>query len=293
MENDSHNDTLTKVILDASSRLDQAVKQIESLAKDTNAVNLFVVVAAQMILRPAGSDYQIDENICTKLETLAYYLFPLFDAPTDSPVTPFHTNACIDALDALYVSQTQYSLFSEIEENRSSGPIHPAINSVKTYYTIVRGSAYPEQTADEIVSIQGKFEGWYNKRLGIGPNKAKDLLWAIVGAKEEAVNRFIPDARRDGELTQKAWEDAEGKPSLDRTDEDKRLLRMLRTRGDAGTYGFFASLNEKLAKFLPVSPDNIRHMGMPVTESEWKALCGLVGLTTQRRKTMTSPLDVR
>ena len=277
----------------AKSKSQQSEKKIAEIARTVDAARLLVAVFANIAVAPIE---HIDEstygNVTSKLELLAYHIYPFFGFSNEPDVTPWHTNECIAALDELYISRLQCSAFSEIDQD-SSDPAKSLARSVRTYTEIVRGSAYPEQTTQEILSIQGPFEAWFRKRIGIGPRRSQELLWAITKTHEEKYNSFIKEARDCGNELGKLWEKAKNKRSRSRTKEEKRIINICKNRKIAEIFGIVSRLNEISPDLLPVSREDLASLESPPTEEEWEAFVGLIGLTKENRKNIVDPIGVR
>lgn len=156
----NHNDLLEKVRVSFQKQFSDSIRNIEDLANTVDAVRLFVAVFANMCFGP--SEHMTETTYGTvpvKIELLSYYLYPFFGISDNKDLTPFHVNACMDALDKLHVAYTWSTGFNYESEKRDT-PIEGIASMLRMRALIIRGSAYPEQTRDEIVSIQGMFENY-------------------------------------------------------------------------------------------------------------------------------------
>jgi len=185
--------TLNKAGEDARDRHHKSIEKIKELAKSVDAVRLFIAVYANLGFGIAEHfDDHTYGTVPVKVELLAYHLYPYFEYSNEKQITPFLTNYCIDLIEELFLSAQQQSLFSIPDTGNHSTADH-LVDSLRMYAEIVRGSAYPEQTAAEISAIQGKFEQWFADKVGIGPNRAVELLWAIIKTIEELYN--VPNTK--------------------------------------------------------------------------------------------------
>ena len=158
---------------------------------------------------------------------------------------------------------------------------------------IVRGSAYPEQTKDEILSIQGPFESWFSNCLGIGPIKANSTLWSISQAQEDAINNFMPDIHDHAKSLEAFWLKAKKKSPKQRSEKERWVLRALKNKKTAHTFGLFQHLNKIAPEVLPVSLNNLSSIEPLPTTQDWEGIINLIGLTIVNRKTMSDPVEVR
>lgn len=209
----------------AKTKYTELINDIQDIAKLTNASRLFEETVFQLILSKPENEPDDISTTPIESELLAYTLYPFFTDNSENEVDSTLIQNCIRTVKKLLICKSQIELFSREREDTD---IH---NYVKCYTSIVRGSSYPEQTSEKIISIQGHFESWFEKKTGIGPKKAVTLLWNIV-KKEE----IIPKA-------------------VSRTDFN----------------------------ILSARPSN----------TEWDALCSLIGLTKDNIKEISDPIEIK
>ena len=269
---------------------------IEEIAKSVDAANLFITMVAGMSLGPAE---QRDEarygSVPARLEVLAYQLFPFFKSPVSEELNPWHITECRDALEKLFITSNVLGIFSS--EDRSGNPIDRLVDEIQRHTKIVRGSAFPEQTTDEIIGVQGRFESWFNQRVGIGPNRAQEALWNILSTLENNANSFMPEIRGYVEYLETSWQtskqNARKKSPNQLSETDNFLLATFKTKEDVAVYGHIDALTKLAPEIFPVNKDDLTNMDPPLTESEWNALIDLIGLTVINRSHMTDAVEVR
>jgi len=285
--------TYQEVVKDMQTTSEKAVSTLQKLAQSVDAKKLFVSVFASMILAPAD---QIDEmthgDIPAKLELLAYHLFPFFGVSHEE-ITPWEINECIAALDILFIRRMQEDMFPT-EGEKPQSPMDAIINLLQMQVKVVRGSAYPEQTSAEIMSIQGKFESWFERKLGIGPCRACELIWTIVQRMEEKANEYLPDLINHGKLFERRYREAKERRSKKcASEEDRKLLKIFKDRKSAWSFGF-VNLECHLAPIkFPVSFKDLVQLTSTPAKKEWDALLDHIGLTQKICKRMTDPIEVR
>ncbi len=291
--NEKWKKTLKDVAQDAKSRYSTSAERLMEIAKSVDAARLFVAVWANIGFGPPEEMTELTYgDFSSKMELLAYHLYPFFGASQDMQITPWYTQECINALDELFRARSQYRMFSGVENGQPDAASYLA-GSVRMYTEIVRGSAYPEQTAEEIISIQGKFERWFAERVGLGPKRAQEILLATIRAQEEAYNSARENISECGKKYERVWKNARKKSPKDRSKEDRRLLRILKDRKAAFVFGYVERLNEIAADMLPVGPDGLGFLDTKPSPEEWSGLCCQVGLTPEIRKGMGDPVEVR
>lgn len=277
----------------ARSTFVESAKKIEELAQSLDAVRLFVAVVANMAIGPAEHISELTHgDVPAKLELLAYHVFPFFGVSNDTNITPWHTQDCMDALDKLFISRIQHRTFSSVEKDRFNSA-DMLVHSLRTHAEIVRGSAYPEQTRDEIISIQGKFESWFTRQLGIGPKRTQEVLWAIVRTQEETIDAFMSDVINHAKAFEDLWKRAKKKSRKQRTEVDEQILTICKNKKTAWIFGYVKRLNEIAPKSIPVYRSNLNCLDPQPSDKEWTALCNLIGLTTENCKDIVRPIEVR
>lgn len=287
----------TEMLQDASqgakARYLATAKKLSNIAKSVNAARLFVAVWANIGFGPAEEISELTHgDISSKMELLAYHLYPLFGASRKTEITPWHTQECINALDELFRARSQYRVFSEVETGQAAAGAN-LVRSLRMYAEVVRGSAYPEQTAEEIISIQGPFEQWFVREAGIGPKRAQEILWAAMRAQEDAYNSSRDDVRECGKALEHLWKNAKNKSPKHRSKGDIKLLKTLKDVKTAFVFGCVARLNEITPDIIPVGLDDLGFLDTKPLREELAALRNLIGLTPENRKHMSEPVGVR
>lgn len=282
--------TLEEIAASAQKTSEESLAKITEIAQTVDAVSLFIALFANMALGPAEHMREMTHgDVPAKLELFAYHIYPLFGETIKSTITPWHTQLCWEALDKLFISRMHYKAFSQ----HKPAQIDFLLRSLRMRAEIVRGSAYPEQTREEILSIQGKFDSWFAKKAGIAPTRAIDLLWAIVKAQEDAANDFMKDVFESLHAYVNLWETVKKKPQVKRTEPEQHILSVCADKKTARIFGYVKRLNELAPSKLPVTPSSLKSIDPPPSEEEWLALCELIGLTVDKRKNMHDPVEVR
>jgi len=273
-------------------QLSDSISTIENLGRTIDAATLFVAVFSNMCFGPA--EHMTEGTYGTvpvKVELLSYYLYPFFGVSDNRKITPFHVNACLEALDKLHVAYMWTEGFMT-EPKKPDSPIDGIVEKVRARAMTIRGSAYPEQTREEIISIQGKFEDWFVSRLGIGPTRACDILYAITESQEEKYNNFVGVFKENAKRYDAQWKEAKKKWMRKKSEEKPEILQILGKRKTAWLFGYFERLNQLAPDILPVARTEL-NMDLPPSLEEWQGLKGLIGLTKAGREQMINPLGVR
>src|SRR3990172_6777057 len=126
-------------------------------------------------------------TVTPKIELLAYHLYPLFGKSQNTSVSVVHVQQCIQALDSLFRSYHLLKSLSALDNKNET--IANVMYHLKGEVRIVRGSAYPEQTKDEIISIYSPFDRNFEKEAGICPSRAITIIENIIKSQEESLNK--------------------------------------------------------------------------------------------------------
>ena len=162
----------------------RGLSRLATLLKHADPLELFVTTVASMMFRlPEELTEAQYGTVSVKTEHLAYELFPHFGRSRTShdighiEATTLYGDdiqACQEALDDLLFSRS-FKAFMTFE-----GEGDELISLIRGRTEIFRGNAYPPQTERRIREVQGRFDDWYAKRVGIAPTRAVEALRAIV-----------------------------------------------------------------------------------------------------------------
>ncbi|HEV8366882.1 MAG TPA: SEC-C metal-binding domain-containing protein [Pyrinomonadaceae bacterium] len=267
----------------------EATEQLKDLAQAVNAERLFVSVVAALVIAPADQITEASHGtVSAKSELLAFHLFPFFGFSANQEVTAHQVATCTAALEQLFRASNLLDTYS----SRPPSPAESLARQVQTEARIVRGSAYQEQTADEIKSVQAQFDSWFAAKVGISATRAQDFLWAIQAAQGAAVNDFMIDVVSFAETMKEDWIKAKKTPSKRRTANDHGKLSTLKDEKAAWDVGYSSCLNEHAFEKLPVELNRLNALPVP-TEREWQSLINLIGLPKDVRNGLTDPIEIK
>lgn len=273
----------------------RGLSRLAILLKHADAVELFVATAASMMFGPPEELTEAKYGtVSVKTEYLAYELYPHFGrshasreiGKTES--TTLHMgniHACQEALGDLLLGRS----FKEFVI--SEGERDEIIRSIRGRTAIVWGNAYPPQTERRIREVQGRFDEWYAKRVGIAPTRALDALRAILNDEEHAFNEAArPAAAEVAGLFEERWQAIRAKSKHERDAEETTFIKQLRTPAAARMAGFASAFGRALFIHVPALRPRL---DPALTDAEWNALLSLIGLTTEAREKMQEPVEVR
>ncbi len=164
---------------------------------------------------------------------------------------------------------------------------------MRVHAEIVRGSAFPEQTSSEIVSIQGNFEDWFKQATGIGPIRAQALLWSIIRAQEKAMNSAMADIRERVREASHEWQQINKKSRKNRSPAEDRFLETLPNEQTAKAFELVSNLITIAPEIIPIGRRDINDLEPAPESEEWNGLIGLIGMTKNTREAISEVIDVR
>lgn len=287
----SNQDPFTAVSLDAKGRLDTATQELVRLGNEIDAELLFIHLLVMLSMVPIDSARESTHgSVSVKSELLAYHLFPLFGVSRNRTILPNHIEQAMESLDTVLNATMQMQAF---ERRPGTHPTQAeAIASQLARGTaVIRGSAYPHQTQEEIYGIQGQFESWFKTRAGIGPTRACTLLVAIIKTQEMHSNEWLNQLQSAYAIGIQIWKELRKRKRKGSTAETQTFFSRFPTAKHAGVSSYAKKLVELSPDKIPVSRETIRIEPKP-SEEEWLALINLIGCSHETREVMTTPIDV-
>jgi hypothetical protein len=278
--------------LSAEAELDErnAIVVLEELADFAGGDQLFTYLffwsLAKGSLGTSGANTSPVE-----IEHLAYYLVPKFQSNTEGRLNPFVGNRALRIAEVLTSVRNRKLIVNA--RSRSDPPDETEFikNMVIMETSFVRGSAYPEQTANEINDIQGKFDSWFENRVGISPTRAVTLVWKICQEIDVRINSLGPALVRAGDIFKRIWEKFHSNRHLILSSKEHALLSFFHSRKDARVFGSELELCKIIFWELPVKAEDIT-TEPAFTTIEWEALQNLIGCSRATRRLVTSPLNM-
>ncbi|ATB41506.1 hypothetical protein CYFUS_006972 [Cystobacter fuscus] len=243
-----------------------AIEQLEQLASQVNAEQLFTACFLHLGIRPLDGESLL--TVAEKplsLELLAYWLYPKFSASARQGMPScIQIEECLESIHALAKTEGLSNIdHTPVPEGQPQGDDTFELSAyMKLHSTYLRGSAYAEQTAEEIRATQGRFEEWFKRRAGIGPSRAVELVLAI-GSTEERALRAVLSVGRSSQATSQEQQ-------LSQFESQCRI---------------FDAMAQAAVRELPVAMSSI-DPALAVSREEWLALGRLIGCTQEARRFM-------
>lgn len=226
----------------------EAERELVELIESHDAEILLSSMTAQlMFVSPGAAFGDRFGNHPAMLENLAKYCIPRFGAVAKKHISPLVTNRCYELTETvLQGKMLEHLTGSELTPTRSN-----SAERLRMYSNIVRGSAFPEQTANKIQNIQGGFDKWYNDNVGLAPTRAVDIFYALIKHVETIVTNASEPTRDAGKFYQEKYTSLLNKKKLE--DDEQSFVDLFSKSGKKGAfvYGYVAYQNSVVAQQLP------------------------------------------
>lgn len=257
---------------------------LSQLGQNVNAEELFVATGMTLSIGPADGMSEVTHGtVSVKTELLAYELYPHFDASAEK-ITPFHINYSLNAAEALLMSTAAMS-----DRGIREGDEQEAlVSQIERNARIVRGSAYQEQTAAEILGVQAQFDRWFEEKVRISPTRAQEAIWKLQDHGNELLHERIEKVLAGVKEASTEWRRMKKIRPKSRSKEEQDFLSRFPKSTHAEHGGWLAGLIQFV---LPDYPVKLQDLGY--TDAEAAGLETLIGMTSGYRTRMTDAVEVK
>lgn len=252
-----------------------AKSRICALLDEVNAEQMLVIMVTSLLLRPFTGDDEFGHHPVL-VENLAYLLFSKADQLKGRDVTPIDTLECLKRLEDFW----NISLHKDTKEHYSLW------DEVRIDSENVRGDAYIHQTTERIKQIQGKFDKYFERTVGICPTRAVNILYAIRERIEEVFNEKVrPETRKYGSEQSARWSslNKEIKAIID----GQIVSISCKSKKEAEMFFCMDKYNQIVCQLIPV---DIRflNLSLQVSELEEKGLKEILAIS---KKSFSNKID--
>lgn len=256
-----------KIKDDLESKNSEYIQKLEEIAKTVSAEKLFTSVIMAMCLAPEGEMSETTHGtVPAKIEMLAYYLYPFFGLSDNENVLPNQVWFCQEFLDHCLMTNA-FPDSTEIGKN----PAEELASTIERQAKIVRGSAYPEQTAQEIIGMQGRFDNWFERNTGISPSRAQEVLFEIFNLHQKFPKTYMEQVYERGNELVEEW---------------KRIKK-------AFGFGFTEARSNLGYSHYPIDLRSLPNIAPALSEIEIEGLINLIGMTIDKGKGLNEIIEVR
>lgn len=225
--------------------------------------SVFQVLFLQRLF--ACNDRPVPVQSATDSSLIELAAFHLFASEEGQSRDPKLVEAILEKLDELQSNRPMLSLFQHSPDDPAGTSQALASLSTET----IRGSAYPSQLRDKIRGIQVPHDTWFQRKCGISPS----TLLAVLPVIEECISENFMSAVKSAIRSTIEWTD---------TPDGRQLAKEKAI-----------AILDQVYMSCPVTLQQLQSRLPSFTESDWQGLKQLVGLTTEARKLMTAPVDVK
>lgn len=278
-----------KIKENLNSKNSENIQKLEEIAKTVRAEKLFVsVIVAMCLVREGEMSETTHGTVPAKIEMLAFYLYPFFGLSDNENVLPNQVWFCQEFLDHCLTTQA-FSIYDAPENS----PADSLARIIEGQAKIVRGSAYPEQTAEEIIGTQSHFDSWFEKKVGISPTRAKQVFFEIFNLHQEFPKKYMEQVYERGYELVEEWKRIKKVRPKNRTNAENTFLSMFGRRDWAFGFGFTEARSNLGYDHYPTDLKSLSNITPALTNTEIEGLINLIGMTVDKRKTLNEIIEVR
>lgn len=277
---------IEKVHIRVDADVQHALATLNALADTYSPEALFAAAFTGLVVVERGDERPSAGDIApATLERLAYHLWRHPSAGSALP-----TPEAVQTATKVGSDLTASTLLREATaQGLSATDIDGLIRDVLINAHVVRGSAYPEQTTDEILEILGLFDAEFRDSLGTSPGELAAILWGVVAALQTKVNRWLETVEAEAREIS-----ATSRPQMRRG--ASKAARRAATRGVRDTFrqAREARVAAEAGVILPISRvECLLADGSVPSERGWNLLLRLIGLTRDVARGIDDPLLAR
>lgn len=243
---ESENENLLGLLVNSmKEQYETSESDLISLLNEVDPETLLITVIAKLLSGPEGKTGESYGTNPVLVELLAFYALSSNSANEKRSITPMDLINCIEFLKKL-ISAKSFKGMGESGEGLGRSPT----DFLKMYSDVVRGNAFPEQTAGKISLIQGRFDNWFKSKIGITPSRAIDTFYACVGHAEDKLNEILNNVRNYADREIAKW-NADDK-TIEVEVDGNSLTIQTETREDALIYLGMTKFIEQTVELYPV-----------------------------------------
>jgi hypothetical protein len=225
---------LKKVVTDLNNKKLAAIQNIEATLDTVCAETMLSLQIAQLLTTTEnGNIGDTSGTHFALVERLAEIAIPKFGANSNKKISMFQSNPVYSML--------QDILNADMISARQSDDLPSISEDLKSSSEVIRGNAYPEQTASKIRQIQGKFDTWFENKVGISPNRVVDIVSALVPRINELYSDEMVHIRKNGESYQNQFIDY--KRQATRNEKEQAFIDSLQSEEAAYICGCVEYIN--------------------------------------------------
>jgi hypothetical protein len=255
----------------AQEKHEAAKSRLCALLDEVNAEQMLSIMVTHLLVRPFTGDDEFGHHPVL-VENLAYLLFSKADPLKGRDVTPIDTAECQELLEVFWNSSRVIHIHKDMKEHYHSLPDEVRVDS-----EIVRGDAYIHQTTEKINQIQGKFDKWFERKIGICPTRAIKILYSIGEHIEEIFNeKVLPEAKKYCAEQAERWSPL--KKEIEAIIDGKLISISCKRKQDAEIFFSMDKYNQIVSEMIPVDIKFI-NLSPPVNESEEKGLKEILAIS--------------
>lgn len=225
---------LNEVLTRFNDKKQTAIRKIEATLDTVCAETMLCTQIAQLLTTTEeGNIGDAFGKHSAMIERFAEIAIPKFGVSSNKHISVFQSNPIYPLLEDI--------LNADMLSTRHSPNLPSIAEDIKQSSEVVRGSAYPEQTAAKIRQIQGRFDSWFEKKAGISPNRVVDIVTALVPRVEALCNDGHDNILKHAKDYQDQFLEIKNRPF--RNEKEQAFIDSLQSEEGAFIYGYAEYIN--------------------------------------------------
>lgn len=268
------------------AQLQQAEGDVHQILLDTGCgvEALYCAHVGALTMHPEGTVNELILGPVTARCDWLVHVLQRFHAPGEFSEDASGSVAASSLEAVLSASQRALDSASFVVMEEASGLVDEldlkiALAGLANQMQIVRGSAYPDQLSERVVSVMSKFDSWFMSTMGCTPAMLVDAMWAVVRTLEHRASAQLPI----GELIEasEAYTAARARKRRKKaSDEDLALLRRFPKKTAYLAHCALRLQGNWMPANIPMSREKV--LPDPVAEDTWQALMSLLAVRLDR-----------
>ena len=237
------NFNVDETVLRLAKKKEEATKKINEMLDEMCAETMLCTQIAQLLITTEQGNIgdQLGKH-SAMIERLAQLAIPKFGISSNKNISSIQSNQVYPLLDDI--------LNADIISGKNNENLFSISQDIKNASEIVRGNAYPEQTANKIKKIQSKYDSWYEAKVNISPSRVLEIVGALVPRIEGLYKDESINIREHSKSYQDQFNEYSAQSS--RSKKEQAFIDVLQNEEGAYIYGHVEYINTIMCHKWPV-----------------------------------------
>jgi len=249
---------MNEIFQNLEEKKENAIIKINNILDEVCAETMLCTQIAQLLITTEQGN--IGDTLgkhSAMVEKIAQLTIPKFGLNSNTNIDALQSNQIYSLLEDI--------LNADMFEARQGDSRFTIAQDIKSASEIIRGSAYPEQTANKIKQVQGKFDDWYESTLGLSPSRVLEIVSALIPRIEKIYTDESTNIHNTATSYQNDFNDYSKLDSL--SEKEQLFVDMLQNEQSAYIYGHVQYINQVICHQWPVKIEELI-ISPPITVNE-------------------------